>query len=781
MRIALRLTLLGTFAAIGVALAISLVEMLPETVKPDTFSEQTASVEGLPHEVTQPEAIALTEHVSKPDQSDDQVAAGSESAHSAKLPTPGPSIARTEMTSGESGWPAVASTQPISIQLALPETSPVSQPYRSAFAQDIDALERSIRNLQDSSDQQRSQLRETIDWIKTQPLPSSIREQLDQAPLAPATPQAQPIPVVAQPQEVAPPAGPPPARYKQEIHSAEGDNMLKLNLQNADLREVLDLLGQQSGLNILPSRNIQGNVSATISDVDVETALDALLKSNGFTWRREGPFIYAGTRADLEAIDRDNDRITTRVYRPNYVSAAEIQNLNTNMLTPNIGAVTVSTAAEIDIPADNVHTGGDSFGGQDVVLVRDYESVLLQVDQVVQEIDIRPLQVAIEAMILSVELGDSNELGVNFDLLRQNDNARLVSGGGVEALADLSFDGGLKVGFLDSNLAGFISALERVGQTNVIAKPHLMCLNKQKAEILIGEQLGYVSTTVTENAATQSVEFLEVGTQLRIRPFISSDGMIRMEVHPELSTGTVRVEQNFTLPDKDVTQVTTNIMCRDGATIVIGGLIREDLAQNNSQIPLLGSLPLVGPIFRQQNESFDREELIVLITPRIVREPEACQAGASAVHDFELHQRDFADKMSPLGKRYWGEQYLRKARAAWNAGDASVALRYVNLAIHFDPQKLEATRLREEIVAVGGVGDRSIGHHLKEGLPPWQHPAKEYSRQGYPWVSPPPEGYMEGYPVPEFELGQPGGIRTIEPPRRAESVPRPAREQLPTP
>ena len=79
--------------------------------------------------------------------------------------------------------------------------------------------------------------------------------------------------------------------------------------------------------------------------------------------------------------------------------------------------------------------------------------------------------------------------------------------------------------------------METVGDTHVIATPRVVCLDKQRAEILIGSQLGYISSTVTETSTAQNVNFLEVGTQLRIRPFISSDGLVRMEVHPELSTG----------------------------------------------------------------------------------------------------------------------------------------------------------------------------------------------------------------------------------------------------
>src|SRR5262249_32734997 len=155
----------------------------------------------------------------------------------------------------------------------------------------------------------------------------------------------------------------------------------------------------------------------------------------------------------------------------------------------------------------------------DAVLVKDYDSVLAQIDQIYRLMDTRPMQVAIEAMILSVKLNDTLQFGVNFEALK-NTNVRIVSGSPITALDSLPGDGGLKIGFLDSGLSLFLSALETVGDTNVIASPRLLALNKMRAEILIGSQLGYVSTTVTQTSTTQAVQFLEVGTQLRIRPFI---------------------------------------------------------------------------------------------------------------------------------------------------------------------------------------------------------------------------------------------------------------------
>ncbi len=488
----------------------------------------------------------------------------------------------------------------------------------------------------------------------------------------------------------------------------EGDGQLNINIQDTDIREVLKLLGEQGGLNILTSNNVTGKISASMNGVDVQEAIGAILKSNGFLAHREGRFVYVGTPEDFETRRRLSEVIGTRVYRPNYATAAEISALVTSLLTKEIGSISVTSPAEVGIAPDSSNTGGDNYAGLETIVIRDYESVLDEIDAVVREIDQQPLQVAIEAMILSVKLSDSNKLGVNFEALLNNDKVRLVSGTPPASLASIDIkDGGLKFGFMDADLNLFIEALETVGDANVIAAPRLMCLNKQTAQILIGAQKGYVSTTVTETSTTQSVEFLEVGTQLRIRPFISSDGMIRMEVHPELSTGEVLLRGEFTLPEKEVTEVTTNIMCRDGRTIIIGGLIREELSTTTSQIPFLGSLPYLGAVFRQKSEETERREIIVLITPRIIYEPAAGERGDKAAREFLHHQAVYADSMSPIGKRSLGRKFFRLAQLAWQRGDCRAAMRYINRSIQFDPQRRAAIDLRSDIAEGNPQGDHT--------------------------------------------------------------------------
>jgi hypothetical protein len=213
-------------------------------------------------------------------------------------------------------------------------------------------------------------------------------------------------------------------------------------------------------------------------------------------------------------------------------------------------------------------------------------------------------------------------------------------------------------------------------------------------------------------------------------------------------------------------------MCTDGCTVVIGGLIREDLQTITSQIPYLGSLPLLGPAFRQKTENIDRTELIVLITPRIVSEPIMCQEGKKYGNEFTQRQSVYFDKMSPIGRRNYGNHWLRKARASYNAQDYDVAMRQVNLAIHFDPLNRDAIGLRNDVVAAGGFEDESIHEYLKRGLYPWQRPVGDYSRDGYPWKE--ADAFSE---QPEWQAiedpGQPGPVKTIAQPRPEIVIPDP--------
>jgi type IV pilus assembly protein PilQ len=763
---AIRIILMGTCAAIGVAVAIALAL---------TQADASPSSEALRAEVSAQPTPA-------PPQSSDGNTPAANSAATLQQPpathiataAPSHAVSQPVAANADSGnpWSDVPSAGP----RAGSPLSPEFATYRRQVSGQIDELQDSIELLDRNSQKQQRYLNDILSSVQDAMEQRAAPPALVPPPPAPVPPAPLPPAIPALPETASPhteePESLPKPRAPRITHS-RGDDHLSINVQNTDIREVLELLSQQGGLNILASKSVSGAVTASLTGVDLETALAAILKSTGYVARREGQIIYVGTPADFAAMDQTEDRILTRVYRPNYIKAADLQGLFTSLLTPEVGKVTVSAPADVDIPADQIKTGGNNLAGTDVVIVRDYDAVLKQLDQIFLDVDVKPQQVSIEAMILSVKLSDTYKMGVNFEALKANNNVRLISGSPLASLGAIDVsEGGLKFGYLDGNLSLFIDALETIGDTNVIASPRLMCLNKQRAEIQIGEQLGYVSTTVTESSSTQTVNFLDVGTLLRMRPFISNDGLIRMEVHPELSTGTVEVQQGMTLPNKSVTQVTTNVMCTDGCTVVIGGLIREDLQTITSQIPYLGSLPLLGPAFRQKTENIDRTELIVLITPRIVSEPIMCQEGKKYGNEFTQRQSVYFDKMSPIGRRNYGNHWLRKARASYNAQDYDVAMRQVNLAIHFDPLNRDAIGLRNDVVAAGGFEDESIHEYLKRGLYPWQRPVGDYSRDGYPWKD--ADAFSE---QPEWQAiedpGQPGPVKTIAQPRPEIVIPDP--------
>lgn len=264
----------------------------------------------------------------------------------------------------------------------------------------------------------------------------------------------------------------------------------------------------------------------------------------------------------------------------------------------------------------------------------------------------------------------------------------------------------------------------------------------------------------------EGVQDMDTGTKLELRPFISSDGLIRLEVHPELSSGEVELVGGDTLPNKTVTEVSTNIMVRDGCTVIIGGLLKEDLVTTTTQIPFLGSLPFVGVAFRSKNETMQRQEVLVLITPQIVYEPETCAEGDHAACEFHRRQDVYREKMSPLGKPHVARKYFRMAQNAWADGDRNTALRFAELSIHFDPLNRAAIDLRSDI----WLG-RPVGEHTLGGPSPALSPTAPLDGTVIdPWLL--GELQREPIPLPEpveplhpLDPGRPGRRVDVERPR----------------
>ena len=232
-----------------------------------------------------------------------------------------------------------------------------------------------------------------------------------------------------------------------------------------------------------------------------------------------------------------------------------------------------------------------------------------------------------------------------------------------------------------------------------LGNPKVLTLNRQPAKVIVGKRDGYITTEVSQTTATQTVEFLETGTQLSFRPFVMQDGFIRMELNPKDSDGGVTVSGNFTLPSETTAEVTTNVLVKDGRTIVIGGLFRERTELNRSQVPGAGNLPLLGNLFRSTSDNNVKEEVIFLITPHIIKEKIDYAAAEDVMQNINTLTIGLREGMQWHGRERLAASYYQKACEFKDAGQLDEALKNAKMAANISPAFLDAINLRDELSA----------------------------------------------------------------------------------
>lgn len=498
-----------------------------------------------------------------------------------------------------------------------------------------------------------------------------------------------------------------------------------LHVANMSITDILRMISEQTRTNIVASKAVQGTVSANLYGVTLDKALDVILSTNGFGYRRDGDFVYVYSKEELAQIDQTERKAITRVFRLRYVTAKDAESLVAPLLSPG-GKIAKTPPASEGLQSADANggsgtsqggsTGGNSSANSDTIVVVDYPENVDRISEVLRQFDVRPQQVLVEATILRASLNEDNAMGIDFTTVGGIDFEQLNSvSPAAQSIAtgltpenkldDTTFTartgfnqnvptGGFTFGIIKDQVGFFIRALEQITDVTVLANPKILALNKQKGEVIVGQRDGYLTTTITETTAVQTVEFLETGTRLLFRPFIFEDGQIRMEVHPEDSTGGLTASN---LPFKRTTEVTTNIMVRDGHTILIGGLFREVSNATRSQVPVLGNVPIAGALFRSTNDTMSREEVIILLTVRIVRgEPEE-NAGKELRQDTERYRLGQRREAQILDRERLSQAHYHWALEHLSQGDTGKALRDVNLSIQTNPHQLEAYELRDKI------------------------------------------------------------------------------------
>jgi len=430
-------------------------------------------------------------------------------------------------------------------------------------------------------------------------------------------------------------------------------------------------------------------------DVTFEEALQAVLGSNKYEIK--GNFIKVYTN---EEFMQDKDRFENAMIPLYYINAAEAQKLAEPLLSEN-GRLGVTSPASVDT---NPGSGGDTLAIRDRLVVNDYPENIRKIRETIEQVDVQPPQILIEVTYLKAVLDETTEFGIDWQNLSAATGVSLgtsgISASGFASGVNGGSTGGLSVGILEDNVQVLIRALDTITDTTILANPKIMALNKQAGKIIIGNRDGYVSTSQTNaDGATQEVAFLETGTVLEFRPFICKDGMIRMELYPKQSTGeVVEVSSGTVLPNETTTEVMTNVMVKDGKTIVLGGLFQEETILSRSQVPLLGDLPLIGDLFRGINDQSVRTELIVLITPHVINDPEDAD-GTERMADVMRLAYDARKNITWMSRTRIEEDRYAEAVKLYTNGQPEAALALLSCQYNdMDRSYLDELRLKERII-----------------------------------------------------------------------------------
>ena len=385
---------------------------------------------------------------------------------------------------------------------------------------------------------------------------------------------------------------------------------ISLDYKEADLADVLQSLAYSYALNIVPPPDIKGKVKVSLKDVTIDEALEAVLISCGYAYYRKGNLIYIYPSLKVEDVGLITISIPLK-----YLTASEAG-----------GLVSKSLSGRGDARVNEVTNS---------LILRDYAPILDKVRLLLKEIDTPPLQVLIEAKIIDITSKDLQNLGVTYSatytaaggLFKTRDSSgttgdqaqgTLTTAGPSSSLTSGQFK--LDTFIMNNwNATATIDALVQDQRARILASPSIATLNGKEARIVIGEKVPYKEKTQTTTGTTETTKFIDVGTNLRVTPQISPDGYITMAVHPEVSSVSALLDAGPRITTREADVV---IRVKDGQTIVIGGLIKNEDTRVRSRIPILGYIPIVSFIFGNKSTDITQTELAVFITPHIIKESE---------------------------------------------------------------------------------------------------------------------------------------------------------------
>jgi len=535
------------------------------------------------------------------------------------------------------------------------------------------------------------------------------------------------------------PAAAKPADNKSQVKANVGQaaaETFTIQFQDTDILQALSMLSMQGKRNIIASRGVQGKVSANLYDVTLYDALDVIMRANDLRMEESGNFIYVYTRAEWEDVSKSRLKKVSRNFSLQYLNAKDAGEF-INPILSEVGKVSFVGDVGKGFQPNAGDGGSDSWAFQGMIVVSDYPENIKAVESLLKEIDTPPAQVVVESTVVSSKVQQNDGFGVDVSIIGNLDFANLTNplsgandlfsgdvgkGNGVANSSSTAVSGWdrpstMRVGVLSDDVAVFLRLLDSVTDTTVLARPRVMALNRQRAQILIGRRVGYLSATTTQTATTQSVEFLDSGIKLIFRPFISSDGSIRMELAPSVSEAKIEqlVDSNgssLPVPNEDTSEILTNVRVKNGQTLVLGGLFKEDTKIERRQVPGLGDIPLLGNAFKGYDDELIRQEIIFLVTPTIVKD-EIAKVWSEEATEFEHAVRiGTREGLLPWSRDTLTTASNQKAMDALAKGDRDLALFHCENSLRLAHNQPEMIRLREELAGKGSAKQADYEHGM---------------------------------------------------------------------
>ncbi len=372
------------------------------------------------------------------------------------------------------------------------------------------------------------------------------------------------------------------------------EKLISITLKETDIREVLNILAFKGGVNIVAGDDVVAKISVQLKEVPWEQALDVILKTYNFTYKREGNLIRVMSLA--RALEEEGKTpLKTKILALNFADVEELKASLDKMLSKR-------GTMEIDKRTNSM-------------IITDIPEMVESIEEAAIQLDTLTPQVLIEAMMVDIKITDNNKLGALMNLTDLKNNNNFGS--------DLSIDGALGLfnfGTVTDNfdITGTLSTLVSLGKAQILANPKVLTLDNQEAMIEITTELPYTESVDSGGAVTTTIKFKDAGIKLSVTPHITSGKFISMNVAPEQSFQSGTTSGATQQPIVDKRKAETNLLVRDGQTIVIGGLRQSTDNFDQGKIPILGDIPFFGLFFRNTIRTKVETELVIFVTPHII-------------------------------------------------------------------------------------------------------------------------------------------------------------------